>query len=224
MGRFGSLDPSDGGDSSRLALNANWIRTDGDRQSALYGYAVRSRLQLFSNFSYATRGCDDPSMPLPAECNTATNLDQFEQVDQRTTLGLGGSQRWRTRWGERDLTLRVGADYRHDRIGEVGLHDTFQRNRIATTRSDAVRIHALGLWGQADLQWSERWRSQLGLRLDRRDVDVSSSLPINSGSANAHIASPKVSLTYLASPQLGSARQLGAGLSQQRCTRRGDPR
>src|SRR6185369_5074426 len=51
VGRFGSLDPTDGGESTRASLSLDWSRAYADGAFQLNAYAVRSRLDLFSNFS-----------------------------------------------------------------------------------------------------------------------------------------------------------------------------
>ena len=211
IGRYGSLDPTDGGSTSRYALNGQWAQSDGNTRTEWHGFVARYRFQLFSNFSYATRGCDDSTATLPAACGSATNLDQFEQQDQRTTFGLGTSRRWRTSVGGHDVVLQTGADYRYDRIGRVALYDSYQRARLNTTRSDQVGLHALGLWTQADVDWSERLRSQFGLRLDTRRAEVQSLLAANSGKAGASIASPKINLSYAATPVLDLHANWGHG-------------
>jgi hypothetical protein len=70
VGRFGSLDPTDGGESSRASLSLDWKRALADGAFQLNAYAVRSRLDLFSNFTFQlTHPFDlgDPSRrPVPA--------------------------------------------------------------------------------------------------------------------------------------------------------------
>src|SRR6185436_6666785 len=65
VGRFGTVDPSDGGRASRYSLSAQWATSDLSSSTRASAYLVRSSLQLFSNFTYFL---DDP-----------VNGDQFEQ-------------------------------------------------------------------------------------------------------------------------------------------------
>ncbi|MGE0496499.1 MAG: TonB-dependent receptor [Ramlibacter sp.] len=194
LGRFDSLDPTGGGRTQRTAVTAEWARGEGARQTRVNLWALRYTFDLFSNFTYATRGCD--ADPLPPQCHSSTALDQFEQVDRRTALGLSASHSVPVRLGALESVWTVGTDLRRDRIGEVGLYDTQARTRLATVRHDRVRIGALGLWGQADVQLTPQLRGIAGLRWDQRRLDVDSSVPANSGSARAAIFSPKASLVY----------------------------
>jgi outer membrane receptor protein involved in Fe transport len=210
IGRFGSLDPTAGGRTERTALQGEWALSNATGGvSRLNAWAMRYRFDLFSNFSYATRGCD--SDPLPAVCDSSTLLDQFEQVDRRKAFGLTASHTQPTTWLGRDVVWSLGSDLRRDNIGEVGLYDTQERARLATVRSDSVRVEALGLWGQLDVQLAEQWRTTLGLRHDRHRLNVSSSVADNSGRASASITSPKASLIYTANERLDLYANWGRG-------------
>jgi outer membrane receptor protein involved in Fe transport len=194
IGRFDSLDPTSGGNTRRTGANVAWTSTRGGVQTQLTGYALRYAFDLFSDFTYFTRGCD--AAPLPAQCDGAAALDQFEQVDRRKVYGLGAKQQRGIQLAGFDGNLSYGADWRRDAIAEVGLFDTFQRQRSATVRSDSVRLDAASVWAEADLQLAAQWRASAGLRWDHRAIDVSSSVAANSGSTHAGIASPKASLVY----------------------------
>ncbi|HEX7892184.1 MAG TPA: TonB-dependent receptor [Ramlibacter sp.] len=209
LGRFDSLDPTAGGRTRRTALNANWGHGEGGVQTRFGAYAIRYSLDLFSQFTYFTRGCDTD--PLPAECKGPTALDQFEQVDRRKVFGASASQVRGFKVGSADVAWSYGTDLRRDDIAEVGLFDTRQRARTARVRSDSVTLDALGIWGQLDWQWTPQWRTVAGLRWDRRQADVTSSVAPNSGSSSASIASPKLSLVYLPSDRLDLYANWGRG-------------
>jgi outer membrane receptor protein involved in Fe transport len=63
-------------------------------------------------------------------------------------------------------------------------------------RADRVRESSAGIYVENTLQWTQRFRSVLGLRADRYGFDVASSLAANSGSKSAGIVSPKVNLIF----------------------------
>jgi hypothetical protein len=182
VGRFGALDPSDGGHTSRYSLAYTLEQQREDGVFKFNAYAIRSRLQLFSNFTYFL---DD-----------STNGDQFEQAEQRTVLGLAGSRSWNLTLGGRESTATVGLQVRNDRLSPVGLYTTVQRSRLATTQESRVRETSVGLWSELATQWMPWLRSVAGLRADRFDFDVDSSVAGNSGSRQAGIGSPKLSLIF----------------------------
>ncbi len=209
IGRFDSLDPSAGGRTQRTGLTAEWARSSQGQTTQVNAWALRYQFDLFSNFSYATRGCD--STPLPPECDSSTALDQFEQVDRRKAYGLSASHSQPFKLAGLDAVWTVGTDLRQDRIAEVGLYDTQERQRLATVRSDRVTIDALGVWGQAELFITPKLRVTGGLRHDRRALDVSSSVADNSGSARASINSPKASVAYSPNAQTDLYANWGRG-------------
>jgi outer membrane receptor for Fe3+-dicitrate len=189
VGRFGTLDASDGGRTARYSLSYEMERTLSDGRFKLNAYAVQSRLDLFSNFSYFL---ENPIDLDPA----AVNGDQFEQAEQRKVFGLATSRSWNTQLGGRDTTFTAGLQLRHDRLDPVGLYSTVARVRAATIQESTVRQTSVGLYGEAATQWAPWLRSIVGLRADRFDFKVASSIAANSGSRNASIASPKLSLIF----------------------------
>ena len=194
LGRFDSLDPTAGGRTRRTGLTAEWAQSAQGYKTQVNVWALRYQFDLFSNFTYATRGCS--SVPLTLACDNSSALDQFEQVDRRNAMGLSASHSQPWKLGNMDSAWIVGTDLRRDRIAEVGLYEAQQRQRLTTVRSDRVSIGALGLWGQAEVFLTPQLRATGGLRFDRRDLEVDSSVATNSGTRHASIASPKASLAY----------------------------
>ena len=214
FGRYDSLDPSNGGITQRDAINASWALAVGDEQYRASIYAIKYSFNLFSNFTYFANGCD--SEPLPARCNGGTALDQFEQVDRRRVMGLNLSHaapltKSFTKLGAQDASLIVGLDVRRDSIGEVGLYDTTARNRTNTVRSDQATVDAIGIWAQGQWQWTDQFRTTLGVRHDYRRNSVISSIDDNSGKRNASITSPKLSAVYSPSNRIDLYANWGQG-------------
>jgi len=180
LGRFGAVDPTDGGSSSRFSLSAQWASSEVASSTRASAYVIRSRLQLFSNFTYFLR---DP-----------VNGDQFEQVDRRTVAGGQAAHTWRTPLGRLEVEHTAGLQLRRDDVGEVGLHYTAARDRLSTVRSDSVLQTSAGLYYLNSISWTPWARTQLGLRGDAYRFRVDSDNPANSGNASASLASPKFGL------------------------------
>src|SRR5439155_15159549 len=150
-------------------------------------YAIKYRLNLFSNFTYFL--------------NNQTNGDQFEQADDRTIVGLTPSWVFNGKWDEHRITHKLGVDARRDDI-RVGLFHTEARERVdtqttpSTVRSDKVLQTGMGLYYENAIQWSDTFRSIAGVREDFYGARVDSDNPANSGTTNAHIASPKLSFIF----------------------------
>jgi hypothetical protein len=174
--RFGSLDPSDGGDTSRLSLSTRFAQSSSYGLTAVEAYAIRSTLTLFNNFTYFL---DDP-----------VNGDQFSQLDRRTVLGFHAHHTFKGRFGPFDSETRVGIQGRFDDI-EVGLNKTIQRTTLSTVRLDNVQEDSIGVYWQNTTRWTDWLRTVTGLRSDWFQASVDSDNPLNSGNADASIASPK---------------------------------
>ena len=178
--RFGAVDPTDGGRSSRYSLSTQWAKSDADRSTRAGAYVVHSRLRLFSNFTYFL---DDP-----------VNGDQFEQVDRRTIAGGEASHAWRTPFGGREVEHTAGIQLRNDNVAEVGLHNTVAQRRLAMVRDDSVQQTSAGLYYLNTITWVPWLRSNAGLRADAYRFRVESDNPLNSGKASASLVSPKLGL------------------------------
>ena len=185
--RFGAIDPSDGGNTRRYSLSFQTERFLDDGEFRLNAYAIRSKLNLYSNFTYFL---EHPIDLDPAQIDG----DQFEQAEQRSVYGLAASRTWRTTVGAAESSNTVGLQMRHDRVDPLGLYATVRRTRAAVTQESQVRETSVGLYAENSTQWLPWFRSVAGVRADRFWFDVKSSIPANSGSRNAGIVSPKLSL------------------------------
>ena len=186
--RFGSLDPSSGGVTSRYSLSGEWNRKDKTSLSQISAWGLKSGLDLYSNFQYCLNDL--------ASSGNCLQGDQFKQSESRLAFGLTASKSVFTRWGARDVVNSFGALFRADNLSPVGLYASTQRNVLATVREDRVQQRSLSLWGQSDIQWSSWLRTVAGLRANAIDFSVASNLALNSGRASDHLLSPKLSFIF----------------------------
>ncbi|MET0971582.1 MAG: TonB-dependent receptor [Tardiphaga sp.] len=180
IGRYGALDPSDGGGAERFSLSGRWRRTEADGVSKLDVYVIKSKLDLWNNFTFFL---SDP-----------VNGDQFHQHDDRVLGGFNAAHKFNYEWGGLRSETEIGLQGRYDDI-DVSLGNTVQRTDLAMTRSDKVREASLGVYAQHTTFWTEWLRTTLGWRGDVYNATVDSLLtPVNSGTNNAFIGSPKAGL------------------------------
>jgi hypothetical protein len=182
IGRFGAIDPTDGGTSSRYSFSGDWRSSGSDAASAISVYAIKSRLNLFSNFTYFL---DDP-----------VNGDQFEQAESRVTLGGQGSHTWYGRLGERSMLNTLGLQVRRDRMTPVALYSTVARERLSTTREDRVTVESAAPYFSNTVEWTRWFRTVAGLRADFYRFVVNSNIAENSGKASDSMVSPKLSAIF----------------------------
>ncbi len=55
LDRFGAIDATDGGDTSRYSLSARWAESEAGNSTKLSGYAMRSNLNLYQQFHLLSR-------------------------------------------------------------------------------------------------------------------------------------------------------------------------
>ena len=180
IGRFGSLAPSDGGDTSRYSLSYAMRQRTENRLFEFDAYLIRSQLELNSDFTYLLANPEQG--------------DQFQQSERRTVAGVNAAESWHTQLAGLPMRNKIGLQARYDRLSPVGLYSTLERVRLSTLREDRVRESSIGLYGENTVQWLPWLRSVAGLRYDAYRFKVASSIDGNSGTANDHVVSPKLSL------------------------------
>ena len=187
ISKYGSIDTTVGGSSSRYSLSFGLSRPLAGGELNATAYAIDYAMDLYSNFSYFI----------------APGGDQFKQVDDRRIYG--GELTWdrASNWGDIPVTNTLGADLRVDNIDEVGLISTSARQFLGNIRLDAVDQSSLGFYWENELQWTDRLRTVLGLRHDIFDFEVNalaaaapSTLSANSGSNDADISTASLSIMY----------------------------
>ena len=179
--RFGAIDNTDGGESERYSLSGAWNRTEGLSSTTVNAYVIRSKLKLFSDFTYFL---DDP-----------VNGDQFAQPDQRVTSGLNASHTWATPWFGKDSDSTVGVQLQHDNIFNALRHTVAQRT-LSTTREDHILESSIGVFIENTTHWAEKFRTVAGLRADAYRFEVRSNLAANSGTSSDNMVSPKLNLIF----------------------------
>ena len=181
ISRLGSLDPSDGSDSSRYSLSAAWRRTAGNTVTHANAYVINWNLDLFSNFTYFL---DDP-----------VNGDQFQQSDDRVTSAANLDHTWFVNWGGRAVENTIGLQFQNDNIFN-NLLRTRARELLSTVRRDHIVERNVSFYLQNRTQWFEKFRTVAGVRADFYHFDVNSNNQLNSGTTNDNLGSPNLSLIF----------------------------
>ncbi len=194
VGFFGTLNPTDGGNSQRYSLQAEWHRQGANSETKIMAYGFYYDLDLFSDFTYFLT---DP-----------IRGDQFEQKDRRWVAGLDARHTIFSQWFGRKVENTFGLQVRNDWINN-GLYQTENRVRVdktdsatgntlpATTQADRFTDTQVGFYAENKIQWAEKFRTVAALRGDVEHVDVTSLVtPANSGTATKVLPSPKLSLIF----------------------------
>ena len=180
IGRYGTINPTDGGDTSRLSLSGRFSSTDDTGVTRASAYVIRSQLNLFNDFTYVL--------------NDPVAGDQFHQLDQRI---IGGGEALHIFQGElfgRQMENEVGVQTRTDSI-RVGLFNTTSRQYRSGVLDDRVLETSGAFYFDNRMRWTDWLRTSLGFRADGYDARVASDTPANSGRARDGIVNPKLGLT-----------------------------
>jgi outer membrane receptor protein involved in Fe transport len=185
ISRFGSLDPSEGGNTARHQIfTAYELRPNEDSEVTALAYAGTYRFNLFSNFTFELA---DPA-----------HGDELEQLDRRTFYGGSVSYRVVHRLGSVRFDTTVGGNVRSDDIHEELWHSA-DRRELDQTRGNAVHETMLGAYVNEEITPARWLRADLGGRADLLSFAVENRLattdPTNprSGVDAAHQFSPKAS-------------------------------
>lgn len=206
IGFFGSIDPTEGGETSRTNLNLHLVtstpRNHTIKNQFFYsGYAF----ELYSNFTFFLRD--------------SINGDQIRQRERRNLFGYNGSYAIRSRVGRSQWTTTLGAQYRQDLTR--GSELSYTKNRFETlerVQYGNVNEANAALYADELVQVTDRFTVNAGLRYDffrsqyedlvqpnRRTV------PATTGVATQGIFSPKLNLSFTANPRLQLYLNTGRG-------------
>ena len=195
LSRFGNIDPTDAGRTSRYSLAFDWLRSSGNGSTRLTAYGLQGGLNLFQNFTYFLEHPVDG--------------DQVEQEGRRWVAGSRVVHRRLGRALDRPAEFAVGASLRYDAVGSVGLYNTLARRRTNTIRNDEVDQATVGLFGQTEIEWTPVFRTTLGVRGDFYRYAVDALRPLNTGTGTSALVSPKV--TAVLGPWRGTELYLNYG-------------
>lgn len=196
ISRFGFVDATDGGTTSRQSVAAEFQRSIGPASIRANGFLLHNSLNLFSNFTYFL--------------NDAENGDQFEQAERRTAAGGRVTYRRLGHFFERHTESAIGVQVRRDWLDPVGLYHTAARQRLSTTREDDVGQTMTGVYAQSEIEWARAFRTTLGLRADVYQFSVTSDNPLNSGDGSDGLVSPKFAAVF--GPWAGTEFYASAGM------------
>jgi outer membrane receptor for Fe3+-dicitrate len=174
LDRFGSIDPTEGGQTQRqmLAVTVDSRPSDSD-QLSITAYAVRYRLTLFNDFTFQLRD--------------EANFDEIEQDDSRFYVGLNALYRKRLDFGDIRTVVTLGAQARLDSITNSLWH-VKQRVRLSTCApvgqvplnpctSDDIVQSDLAAFAQEDVRFGRFVRLVFGVRGDLFEWNVTNTNP-----------------------------------------------
>lgn len=153
IGRFGSIDDTEGGTTSRTSINLGFSKAfENDIALKLAAFTSNYQFQLFSNFTFFL--------------NDADNGDQIKQKENRFVSGLNLNLSKTFDLEDKSLTITTGTGLRNDRIKDNELSRTLNRNTtVQNVQLGNITERNTYAFLSGKLKWN-RWLLDLGLRLD----------------------------------------------------------
>jgi outer membrane receptor protein involved in Fe transport len=201
IGFFGSIDPSEGGETSRTNVNAKFVSVT-PRNFIVKNQFFYSNynFELYSNFTFFLED--------------SINGDQIRQKEKRNLFGYNGSIARQVFVGKSQWTTTVGLQYRQDLTGRTELSHT--KNRSVTLRQNQLgNVNELntGVYADELIQVSEKLTINAGVRLDifRNQYKDLLALPEYTRNAADFIVSPKLNFYYTFNPRFQLYLNSGKG-------------
>jgi outer membrane receptor protein involved in Fe transport len=191
IGRYASLDPTDGGRAEQVHLSAEFHADAGPGHFDGNAFFVYNRMELWNDF---THFLNDP-----------TNGDQEAQNDNRRTLGGRASYDLPAKLFGLDNDYLVGVWTRYDN-NNVDRDFTVAHKVTGQLEGDVVNLQSYAAYAQAITHWTDWMRTVLGVR---EDYQTGTDAGTDHGDASATIFQPKGSV--IVSPWEGTEFYVSAG-------------
>lgn len=186
LSRFGFIDPTEGGSSSRHSVYLTYQMKGAAHDLSALVYYSRYALKLFSNFTLYSR---DPERG-----------DGIEQADDRDLMGFRASYRRRARLGWLGLDTSFGVSGRFDVIHN-SLYNQHARQRVSAVSDHDIAETSIALYAKEELRFSRWARLITGLRADFFVFDVTDRREDRSATAASGDATSGVRSDLLLSPK-----------------------
>lgn len=198
IGRFGSIDPTEGGNTERHNINLSLAhRFNNGNKWENQVYYSRYKFNLYSNFSFFL--------------NDPVNGDEINQAEDRGLFGYSSTLKREAQFGNLGLTSTWAAGIRYDATHNSRLDHVVKRQFLEHFKLGDIR--EANAWAYAQEQFHfGKWLIDAGLRYDYfhfayNDKLTSTQLPAQSKG----ILSPKLNIQYTANPRLQLYVKTGKG-------------
>ncbi|MDT7827320.1 TonB-dependent receptor [Pricia sp. S334] len=202
IGRFGAIDDTEGGKTSRSNLLINHTNQLDEHSSVRSkAYISKYDFELFSNFTFFL---EDP-----------VNGDQIRQYEDRTIIGAETAYAHSIHVGDHDSQLKyeAGIGFRYDDVNDVQLSRTADRQMLLE-RLAYGNVDEVNGYGFFDLTYKRnKWTINPGLRLDYFKFDYVNLLTetYDSNSQDKLFLGPKLNVIYAPSPSVQLFAKSGIG-------------
>lgn len=199
--RFGSIDPTEGGETSRTNAWVKYLNTrDNGAVFENQIYFSKYDFNLISNFTFFL--------------NDPVNGDQITQSESRNIYGYKGSYTIDSNLGNNSLRNEIGGGFRYDDVNDIHLYHTKSRkqflNDVARGDIDETNLYA---YVNETLLLSDKLSLNAAVRLDHFTFNYIDALTpdYERQSVSNAIVSPKFNISYNASSKVNLFLKSGIG-------------
>ena len=185
ISRFGSIDNSEGGNTSRSNLNirfAKQLKNNWKTSNQLY--YTRYHFNLYSNFTFFL---EDP-----------VNGDEIQQRESRDIFGYQTSAAKTWMLGSKKTITDLGAGFRFDDVNDIGLSHVRKRQFVnAIQQGDVKETNAFVYWDQ-QVDLSDQFTLTGGARYDYFRFGYKNELTGDNDFRyqSKGVISPKINISY----------------------------
>ncbi len=196
--RFGSIDPTEGGNTERH--NANLVISHQFKNGANWenqAFYSRYKFNLYSNFTFFL--------------NDAVNGDEIQQAESRNILGYATKLNHTYFFGKKTLYSTYGTGIRHDATNNSRLSNAVSRKFLSDIKLGDIKETNLYAFVQQQLN-TGKWLFDAGVRLDYFSFGYFDKLnTMQLPSQQKVIVSPKLNIQYTINKQFQLFVKAGKG-------------
>jgi outer membrane receptor for Fe3+-dicitrate len=200
IGRFGAIDDTEGGNTSRSNIQVQHQKLLSDHsaiKSSLY-YSKYDFL-LFSNFTFFLED--------------SLNGDQIKQQENRTIVGLNSAYQHHLHWDKVSGVFEAGIQLRHDYVGDNELSHTLNRQQTLSY-IQLGEVHESNVAAYANASFDiGKWTLGAGVRADYFDFQYNDHLQTQyqTQSTTQVFFSPKLNIAFTPNSKLQAYVKAGRG-------------
>ncbi|MFV9550875.1 TonB-dependent receptor [Algibacter sp. PT7-4] len=202
IGRFGAIDDTEGGNTSRTNLWLNHTKQLNEHSAfKSSAYITKYDFELFSNFTFFL---EDP-----------VNADQIRQYEDRTIIGAQTALEKSFHLADHNAQLKyeLGVGFRYDDVNDVQLSRTKNRQELLE-RLAYGNVDEFNGFSFANIMYKKnKWTINPGLRLDYFNFNYEDLLTeaYDNKSESKVLLSPKLNFIYAPSSKIQWFAKTGLG-------------
>jgi hypothetical protein len=181
--RFGSIDDSEGGNTSRANFFVKHLHTFSDGSFlSQQAYATRYNFNLYSNFTFYL--------------NDPLNGDQINQKESRTMYGYKSSYNRSGSLFKKQRNTEIGGGFRLDDINDISLSNSNRRSFLRHVQRGNITEANMFVYLDETLAFSEKWSLKAAARFDHIRFIYHDKITHTKNTRGKSIVNPKLTVNY----------------------------